>query len=69
MIRFSARGKNGNTIVTAGITDENIRRLKLGDPIHFSLEDFGIEGSEIIIMYGPTEDAIKQALIKGGLLK
>jgi hypothetical protein len=67
MIKFVAQGKNGQTIVGLGLSEGNIKRLKQGDPMYFSLEELGIEGIDVTIVYGETEDAIKADFKKHGI--
>jgi hypothetical protein len=60
MVKFTFQGKNG-PVLGLGLSEENIRRLKDGQPIL-------IEGApvklnhDIFIMYGKTEQSIAIAL-------
>ena len=67
MIKFLAHGKNGQTIIGLGLSEGNIQRLKQGDPVYFSLEELGIEGYDVTIIYGETEEAIKDDFKKHGV--
>lgn len=67
MIKFSMQANNGGTIVGLGLEEGNIERLKDGKPIYFPLKELGIEGVEIMIMYGETQEAIRDELRKSGL--
>jgi hypothetical protein len=67
MIKFLAHGKKGQTIIGLGLSEGNIQRMKQGDPIYFSLEELGIEGYDVTIVYGETEDAIKKDFKKHGV--
>jgi len=53
------RGQSGNHYLI-GISEENVRRLKAGDPIVFKLNEFGLTGPDITIMicYGETEEKL-----------
>lgn len=63
MIKFLMNGKN-KSLIGLGLSKGNIDRLKKGDPIYFSLEELGIEGYDVTIMYGETQDSMKQQLKK-----
>jgi hypothetical protein len=58
MIKFITRGKNGQSIVGLGLSEGNVERLKKNDPMYFSLDALGIEGVDIMIVYGETEESI-----------
>ena len=51
----------GRTTYVFGLSEENLRRLKEGKPIHFHLEQLGGTG-EVLIMYGKTEESIEAEL-------
>ncbi len=55
MIRAKGRDRTGRPVYYLGIDDENIRRLKLGDPIAFNGEELGITGT-VIICYGTMQE-------------
>lgn len=55
MIRAKGRDRNGRPVYYMGIDDENIRRLKQGDPIAFHGEELGITGM-IVICYGTMQE-------------
>lgn len=65
MVKFSVKDKNDQRMLGVGLSEENVKRLKEGMPIHIKSEDLsnltGWEGS-IFIMYGKTEDDIKDQL-------
>lgn len=54
MVKFSFKRKSGKIVMGFGINQDNVRRLKKGDPIFVDLSQFGIDG-EILIFYGETE--------------
>ena len=60
---------SGPENVILGLSKENIRRLKLGQPIVFEGKEIQVPGKRFIIMYGETEDTIAAELRKQGLLK
>lgn len=62
MIKFVKEMKNGSTLLGFGLSDENISRLKEGKPIYFHLDELGIEGHDVLITYGETEDKIMEDL-------
>lgn len=61
MIKMSGVGKNGRKIIILGITDENIRRLRDGKPIHIHADSLGIFG-EIVILAGKDEATLQEQL-------
>lgn len=54
MIRAKGRDRTGRTVYYLGIDDENVRRLKAGDPIAFAGEELGISGT-VVICYGTMQ--------------
>ena len=54
-----ARTKGGTVIL--GLSAENVKRLRAGQPMHFSLADIGID-QDIVMLYGETEAAIAEQL-------
>lgn len=55
-----------------GLSAENLRRLKLGDPIHVTKETHGEgipDGWDLLITYGETEKDMCDELEKHGLLQ
>lgn len=54
MIRAKGRDRSGRPVFYLGIDDENVRRLKEGDPIAFNGEELGITGT-VIICYGTMQ--------------
>lgn len=70
MIRFKAESNDGKTtIIGIGLSDENIRRLKAGQPMLFTLEEMGYENTEMLILHGETEDKIKAAVLSAPNLR
>lgn len=61
MIKFKLTTDDGKVKLGLGISDENVRRLKRGEPIYVNLNEMGIE-AELMIMYGRTEAEIVKEL-------
>ncbi|WP_221622907.1 hypothetical protein [Burkholderia ubonensis] len=57
------KAKAGNTIFL-GLSKRNVELLKEGKPIAFDASAIGIDGHTIVIMYGETELAIRDELIR-----
>ena len=58
----------GELHVVIGISEENVRRLKAGQPIRFPMHDIGLRQSgQILLMYGQTEQAIVDELSAAGI--
>ncbi|KVN94996.1 hypothetical protein WJ69_07280 [Burkholderia ubonensis] len=57
------KAKAGNTIFL-GLPKRNVDLLKEGKPIAFDASEIGIDGHTIVIMYGETELAIRDELIR-----
>lgn len=68
MIKFVKTADNGAKVVGFGLSEGNIERLKLGQPILVHLDDLGIEGIDVVIHYGETENSILNDFRKGGLI-
>lgn len=61
MIRFTV-DRNGRPTIGLGLTAENIRRLKAGQPISVAGESVNIPNVDILILYGETENDIFKEL-------
>jgi hypothetical protein len=68
MIKFLVNGRNGAQLVGLGLSQGNIDRLKDGKPIYIHLDELGIEGIDVLIHYGETEDSIIADFKKEGLI-
>lgn len=68
MIKFLVNGKNGGQLVGLGLSEGNIKNLKEGKPILIKLDELGIEGIDVLIHYGETEEAIVEDFRKQGLV-
>lgn len=63
MIKFRGTNtKTGEPIIGLGLSYENLRRLKAGQPIHFNLSEMGLDSAEVMIFAGKTEDGMKAHL-------
>ncbi len=67
MIKFKTTGKNGAVLLGFGLEEGNIERLKAGQPIYFQLDELGIEGHDVMIMYGKDQADITKQLEDAGL--
>jgi hypothetical protein len=63
MIKVSGARENGQRFVLLGLSDDNVKRLREGKPIHVFGAELGAD-HDIIIAWGPTEDAIAADLSK-----
>lgn len=57
------RARAGRAIIF-GLTEENIKRLKDGKPIHVDLKEMGMPMGSLTIFYGPTEDIMETQLMQ-----
>jgi hypothetical protein len=55
------KAKKGNRLIL-GLSDENLRRLKGGEPISFNLKEVGFDDIEVIIFNGKDEQTMQQEL-------
>lgn len=59
MIKARLKTINGTRVYLIGLSDENVKRLKAGQPIQFDAKDIGIpEGGQVLIVHGTTEQEI-----------
>ena len=59
MVKMTAHGES--PIMVAGLTEENIERLKAGQPIRMELKGFGVDLPGVMfIIYGTTSEHIEQ---------
>lgn len=52
------KARSGTSLIF-GLSEENIKLLKEGKPIHIDLREIGIANGNITIFYGPTEDIME----------
>lgn len=55
------KAKKGNMIIL-GLSDENIERLKSGQPIKFNLKELGLSDMEVLIFNGKTEQVMYEMI-------
>lgn len=67
MVRFKAQGQDGRILIGIGLSNKNIKNLKKGQPILFSLEDFGYENTDMTIVAGETEETLKDDFRRMGI--
>lgn len=65
MIKYVKTAANGRKLIAFGLSEENIKRLQANDPIFLTLEDVGIEGIDIGIYSGTTEDDMAKEINEG----
>jgi len=58
MIKAVATGPNGRKIVLLGISNENVKRMNEGKPLHIHGEEMGLGNLEIWIITGKDEAAL-----------
>lgn len=61
------KAKHGDTMIL-GLSDENIERLKNGQPIKFNMSALGFPAIEVLIFNGKNEQTMKKELIDIGLI-
>lgn len=68
MVKFSADGAGGRKLLGFIITDENVARLKKGEPIHVNVDEMGVPNVDFVIHYEPSDkmavDAVRQFMTK-----
>lgn len=62
MIKFTATCANGDKLIAFGLSVGNIARLKEGKPIHVDLREVQIEGFQVMIFAGETEESMMRDL-------
>ncbi len=67
MIRAVATKKDGTKLLVLGLDDENVRRLKAGQPIRVQGDQLGLPGIEVVLMHGPTAQDIVEKFRAAGI--
>ncbi len=68
MIKCVARGAQG-AVVVLGLSHENLRRLRDGQPIRFYGDELGLPGVHAVTIFaGESEDTMEQMLREHGLI-
>jgi hypothetical protein len=62
MIKFVARAGDGRRVLGLGLSRVNIERLMQNRPIHFSGNEVGLAGWDVLIFFGETEAKIAEHL-------
>lgn len=63
MIKFTASGPSGRTLIGLGLSARNIERMKAGKLIHLNLEELNLHWkADIMLLYGETEQEIATEL-------
>ena len=55
-------------IVLLGMSDRNLELLRSGLPIMFDGSAIGLPGKRFCIFWGPTEEAIGEAIMAAGII-
>lgn len=63
MIKATGGGEDGRKFVLLGLSEMNVGKLREGKPVHIFGAELGI-AHDIIIFWGPTEDALAADLSK-----
>jgi hypothetical protein len=64
MLKALAHDQEGKPIVFLGITEENVKKLKEGLPIHMNMADLDGELTlRMFLLYGENEEALKDLLL------
>jgi hypothetical protein len=66
MIRWVTRQENGRQLVTLGITEHNVRKLKAREPLYSKGEEIGMP-FDIVIVYGRDQEQILRELQEAGV--
>jgi hypothetical protein len=62
MIKFTATAADGRKILGIGLSHVNLERLKDNQPIRFKGEDVDLDGMDILIFSGKTEDSMAKQM-------
>lgn len=61
MLKFIAQ-RGDRKLLGLGLSKRNLELLEAGKPISFSGEQVSLDGLDILILYGETEDDIQREL-------
>jgi hypothetical protein len=67
VIKAKGEDEHGNPVLLFGLSAENLRRLRQGQPIKINLAEMGLTGYAVIF-YGKTEQAMVAHLVQAGML-
>ncbi len=62
MIKFTATTRNGRKVIGLGFSHMNLDRLKANEPIRFKGEVIGMDGIDVLIFAGKTEESMAKEL-------
>ena len=62
MIKFTATTPDDRKLIGLGLSHVNLERLKSNQPIRFKGESIGVEGVDILIFSGTTEESMAAEL-------
>lgn len=62
MVKFTGE-RDGVPLIGLGLSRENLKRLKDGQPIVVHLADLNLPPGQILIFYGTTEAAMAKTLL------
>lgn len=62
MIKFSANTPDRRKLIGLGLSHENLKRLKDNQPIRFKGESVGLDGVDVLIFAGKTEESMAAKL-------
>lgn len=62
MIKFKIASAEGGHIIGLGITAENVKRLKRGQPIYVDMGPLGYSGLKVLVFFGQDEGALYDAV-------
>jgi hypothetical protein len=62
MIKALCHAPDGRKLLVFGLSHENIRRMKKGQPLRVDLDLMGLEGVSLAIYVGKTEADIEAAM-------
>ena len=66
MIKFSATTKEGTKLLTFGLSEGNLAKLREKKPILIDLGQLGVPGVQVMIMWGETEQSMMDELHAAG---
>lgn len=62
MIKATTQRLDGAPVLIMGLSNENLRRLREGQPVAFPAESIGLPPMDIVIYYAPTEEQAEALL-------
>ena len=62
MIKFTATTADGRKLLGIGLSHENLKRLKDNQPIRFKGEAVNLDGYDVMIFAGATEESMAKQM-------